>query len=329
MMDLFYDVEDDVSRMLQQSVANAFNKSPAGLTTADLDELGWTEYAESSLLSAVAIVALEQGRCLGSSAAQDYAAAMATGGTLARFRTTTAVALNVERHAAAGIHWASRAVGAPDAERFLLVGPESATVVERSECVLVPARSIDPSTVIHLVNPVEQHETLSCNTTNYQAVWRVISAAMSFELLGACEHILRSAVTYAKERHQFGKAIGAFQAVQMLVADAAVDFAAAKEVMTTQINVSETGDPDGAADCDVALGLAVKAAATSMASAQQVFGAIGYTAEHHLHRYIKRCLVLTELANPSALACRVGESIAAAALKRSAPETSTGGSSVG
>ena len=113
--------------------------------------------------------------------------------------------------------------------------------------------------------------------------------ALAHELLGATDAMLALATDYAKVREQFGQPIGAFQAVKHRLADVYV----ARQAAAAVIDESWRSDPE----CTT---LAAKAlAATAGASASehclQVLGAIGFTLEHDLHRFVRRVRVLDRL----------------------------------
>jgi alkylation response protein AidB-like acyl-CoA dehydrogenase len=117
--------------------------------------------------------------------------------------------------------------------------------------------------------------------------------AIALQLVGICQHLLQIANDHAQQRHQFGRPIGSFQAVQHLLASAAVDIAAATHAAENASANLDTRS-SGLASL-VAAGTASRAFVTTSRAAQQVLGAIGYTLEHEFHRYLERGLVLSQL----------------------------------
>lgn len=117
----------------------------------------------------------------------------------------------------------------------------------------------------------------------------LFTAAM---LVGLSHRMLDLAVAYAKERRQFGKAIGTFQAVQHRLADAllALRFAEAP-IQRAAFSLATQAD---SADIDVstAKAMASEAADTVARAALQVHGANGYTFEFDLHLFHKRVIAL-------------------------------------
>ncbi len=66
----------------------------------------------------------------------------------------------------------------------------------------------------------------------------------SAEMLGAADHVLSMSVGYAKDRVQFGKPIGSFQAVKHMLADALVDVEGMRSTVYYAAWCGAAGDPD-------------------------------------------------------------------------------------
>ncbi len=117
---------------------------------------------------------------------------------------------------------------------------------------------------------------------------------------GAASRALEMAVEYAKERRQFDRPIGSFQAVQHLCADMlrAVELARAGAYYACW--AADAADP---AERHRAATMAQAFAADELygvgASLIQVHGGIGFTWEHDAHLYYKRLLTLREVAGGS------------------------------
>jgi acyl-CoA dehydrogenase len=112
------------------------------------------------------------------------------------------------------------------------------------------------------------------------ALYRAVSMA------GALEVVLEMAVQYAKERVQFGKPIGKFQAIQQQIAVLASEVAAASAAVSSAIDFAERYD--GMFEIAAAKVRAGEAAGVAAAIAHQVHGAMGFTHEHALHRSTRR-----------------------------------------
>jgi alkylation response protein AidB-like acyl-CoA dehydrogenase len=114
------------------------------------------------------------------------------------------------------------------------------------------------------------------------------AVATAAESLGASERVLEMAVEHAKERVQFGKPIGSFQAVKHRCADMLVDVEGMRSTVYHAAWSIAAGDPDASVAASVAKTWAADAARRVMASGLQVHGGIGFTWEHDLHFFLKR-----------------------------------------
>jgi alkylation response protein AidB-like acyl-CoA dehydrogenase len=115
------------------------------------------------------------------------------------------------------------------------------------------------------------------------------TAVLTNEQVGGASRCLEDATVYAKERIQFGRAIGSFQAVKHKLADTLVRVESAR---STAYHAAQAVASDDAAESAVAVPLAAAFCAvvyeTASADALQVFGGIGFTWEHDIHLYFKR-----------------------------------------
>jgi alkylation response protein AidB-like acyl-CoA dehydrogenase len=110
----------------------------------------------------------------------------------------------------------------------------------------------------------------------------------SAEMLGAADHVLAISVQYAKDRVQFGKPIGSFQAVKHMLADALVDVEGMRSTAYYAAWCAAAGDPERALSASMAKAWCSDASRRVMAVGLQVHGGIGFTWEHEMHLYLKR-----------------------------------------
>ncbi|HEY1312785.1 MAG TPA: acyl-CoA dehydrogenase family protein [Steroidobacteraceae bacterium] len=119
------------------------------------------------------------------------------------------------------------------------------------------------------------------------------AAVRSVQSAGALQTILSLSVAYANERVAFERPIGKFQAVQQNLARLAGETAAALAAAGSAANTIVHSDAFDdtvfleAASAKIRTG---EASAEGSAIAHQVFGAIGFTNEHVLHRFTLRLL---------------------------------------
>lgn len=114
------------------------------------------------------------------------------------------------------------------------------------------------------------------------------ATAASLELLGTADVAMNLAVDYAKERVQFGRPIGSFQAVKHRCADMLVDVEGIRSSAYWAAWSLSVDDHDASIAASTAKVWAADASKRVMASALQVHGGIGFTWEHDLHLYMKR-----------------------------------------
>jgi alkylation response protein AidB-like acyl-CoA dehydrogenase len=113
--------------------------------------------------------------------------------------------------------------------------------------------------------------------------------ALAHELVGLTRAMLAMAVDHAKDRHQFGRPIGEFQAVKHRLADAKVALTAAEAA------AAEAWADPGPLTALLAKLWAGRAARLTGKQAQQVLGGMGFTWEHPFHRHVRRTMVLDAL----------------------------------
>src|SRR5207245_723465 len=114
------------------------------------------------------------------------------------------------------------------------------------------------------------------------------AAGYSAEMLGGASRVLDMSVEYAKERVQFGKPIGSFQAVKHRCADMLVDVEGMRSTAYWAAWCIGAGHPDASVAASTAKIWCSDASKRVMASALQVHGGIGFTWEHDLHLFLKR-----------------------------------------
>ncbi|HWE67646.1 MAG TPA: acyl-CoA dehydrogenase family protein [Acidimicrobiales bacterium] len=195
-----------------------------------------------------------------------------------------------------------RVVGGRDAAFFLLAvrDPDSGWqvhAVPAAACTVQPTPALDPTRDLSTVDWPLSADTLLAYGVAAEAIVQLLAdraaAGSAACLIGLADRLITMASDYAKERQQFGRPIGSFQAVKHLLADARVklEFArpatyrAAWSLATAQTTVSH--------DASMAKAMASDAAELAARVALQVHGAIGYTWECDLHFFMKRTWALT------------------------------------
>jgi alkylation response protein AidB-like acyl-CoA dehydrogenase len=114
------------------------------------------------------------------------------------------------------------------------------------------------------------------------------ATAYAAELLGASQHLLEESAEYAKERVQFDRPIGSFQAVKHRLADMLVDVEGMRSAVYWAAWCIAAEHPDASVAASTAKVWCSDAARRVAGSALQVHGGIGFTWEHDTHLYMKR-----------------------------------------
>jgi hypothetical protein len=117
--------------------------------------------------------------------------------------------------------------------------------------------------------------------------------ALGWWLVGAGRAMLSLARQHALDRSQFGRPVASFQAIRHRLAETLVAIEGAEATL-----LAAAAEPDELSFL-LAKAAAGRAALTAARHCQQVLGGIGFTAEHELHRHIKRALVLDAMLGSS------------------------------
>jgi len=117
--------------------------------------------------------------------------------------------------------------------------------------------------------------------------------ALGWWLVGAGRAMLSLARQHALDRSQFGRPVASFQAIRHRLAETLVAIEGAEGTL-----VAAAAEPDDLSFL-LAKAAAGQAALTATRHCQQVLGGIGFTAEHALHRHVKRALVLDAMLGSS------------------------------
>jgi alkylation response protein AidB-like acyl-CoA dehydrogenase len=116
--------------------------------------------------------------------------------------------------------------------------------------------------------------------------------ATAAQLIGAGQAMLDMSVAYAKQRSQFGRIIGSYQAIKHKLADVHIAVELARPLVYAAALALAANSPDTPRDVSAAKAAASDAALLSARAALQTHGAIGYTAEHDLSQQLLRVQAL-------------------------------------
>jgi len=170
----------------------------------------------------------------------------------------------------------------------MLVVRADNTVARVADATITPRATIDLSRV---TATVDVHDTSDVRTVDAGALadWRArASVALAAEMVGTARTLLQMSIEYAKERVQFDKPIGSFQAIQHKLADMALVWERAWSAVYYAAMTFDANDDDRLRASHVAKAAAGEAATRCARDGIQVHGGIGYTWEHDLHLFLRR-----------------------------------------
>jgi alkylation response protein AidB-like acyl-CoA dehydrogenase len=153
-------------------------------------------------------------------------------------------------------------------------------------------RSVDPG---RSLSQVTGGQMLARGPAVAGAIARALDAgalACAAQLLGAGRALLEASVRHAGQRTQFGRPIGAFQAVKHQLADVAIGLEFAGPLLDAAAGALDGDDEHAARDVSAAKVACTDAARRAARTALQVHGAIGYTEELDLHLWLLKVRAL-------------------------------------
>ena len=103
--------------------------------------------------------------------------------------------------------------------------------------------------------------------------------------LGGAQRCLDEAITYVKERRQFGHSLADFQNTQFTLADMATDLEAARALLYVAAAKVSAGAPDKTRFAAMAKRLASDSGSTIVDKALQLFGGYGYLRDYPVERF--------------------------------------------
>ncbi|HXW35826.1 MAG TPA: acyl-CoA dehydrogenase family protein [Acidimicrobiales bacterium] len=151
-----------------------------------------------------------------------------------------------------------------------------------------PLSTLSPTALRGQSKPITEE-----GLTRWTALGLVIACA---DLVGTMQGAIDLTVGYAKQRRQFGKAIGSFQAVQHLLADAVVHLEGSRSAtLYAAWGVDELEPVCALRHAAAAKAYAARGAQIVCETAIQVHGGIGNTWDCLAHLYLRRALLSTAL----------------------------------
>jgi alkylation response protein AidB-like acyl-CoA dehydrogenase len=161
--------------------------------------------------------------------------------------------------------------------------------VSGDDVTVEPADSLDTTRPLSTVRLDDAPAVeLSAPHDALSRAWHAIAAATAAESVGVAARAMDMAVAYAKERKQFGRPIGSYQAVSHACAQMFLETEGARSVAYWAAWALDNDDDAAASAAHSAKAYASDAAVGVTRRALQVHGGIGFTWEHDLHLFLKR-----------------------------------------
>jgi alkylation response protein AidB-like acyl-CoA dehydrogenase len=181
-------------------------------------------------------------------------------------------------------------------DAVLVVGDDGVALAEPPAGARPVDRPLDPLTPVAALEALPEGAPLGGADLAVRTR-RTAALLAAAQQVGLGQAAVDLGAAYARERTQFGRPIGSFQAVKHLLADAHVDIDVARAaVHAAAVELDEAGGDLGvpARTCgiDAARVVASRAAARATAACVQVHGGMGYTWEVDAHLLLKRVAVL-------------------------------------
>ncbi|MFW5417629.1 acyl-CoA/acyl-ACP dehydrogenase [Nocardiopsis sp. CNT-189] len=151
-----------------------------------------------------------------------------------------------------------------------------------------PRRSLDPARRLFSWSPAGEVPCAAASPAAAAAEFGALACAA--QALGAGRRLLDATAEHVRTREQFGRPIGAFQAVQHRLADTLIELEFAGSLVYGAAVAH--GGPDAARDASAAKAAASEAAYRAARTALQLHGAIGYTDEFDLSLWIRKARAL-------------------------------------
>jgi len=186
-------------------------------------------------------------------------------------------------------------IDAATADFFLVATADGRRhVVERE----APGVSVAPATSIDLTRRlasvrfdgvrVGPEDTLPASGEDYYAVFHRVCVALAAESTGIAQRTMEMAVEYAKDRQQFGRPIGSYQAVSHRCAQMLLETENSRSAVYGAAWAADAAPESLSKAASMAKAYASDAGWRVPDASIQVHGGIGFTWEHDLHFFLKR-----------------------------------------
>lgn len=290
-------MQNDEREMLRSSLRRLLVETDAAKVMSGLEEFGWLDLLTADPAEAVAALFETQGETMTASPSLNAVMAQALVAVAPGTVGVGECMVALPGPGAGGRNAAVYAItgGAPLGRCLVVSRRNDPPTLGVTTEIAGPVQGIDPELGLVRFDAsagdarVEIVARGAAVTAGWEEAVAAGRRALAHELLGLSRAMLSLAVEHALERRQFGRPIGAFQAVKHRLAEAKVGLSAAEAA------ADEAWADPGPLTALLAKVWAGRAARLVGKQAQQVLGGMGFTWEHPFHRHLRRALVLDSL----------------------------------
>ena len=181
----------------------------------------------------------------------------------------------------------ARTGDAPDQVDFFLVDPEVAGISMRQQFSIASDTQYEITFSNVIVNETDRIGPAGTGWATWQGVLEPGLVLLAAQAVGGARYALEITTQYAKDRRQFDKPLGAFQALAHYLADAVTNLDGAEQLVHEAAWAGATGRPLGSL-APMAKLFACSTFRDITAMAQQIFGGIGFTLDFDIQLYFRR-----------------------------------------
>lgn len=181
-------------------------------------------------------------------------------------------------------------LGAATADEIAVVDGDRVFVVPAAAATVTPAAVLDPTTPLARVT-FDKAAIVADRVLDGVDVQRARDeavVAMALSTVATCRAIFEQTLDYAKQREQFGKPIGSFQALKHRFANMYLEVEKATAVGYYAALTIAEDDPRRTVAASMAKAAASECQRLVARDGLQIHGGIGFTWEHDLHFWLKR-----------------------------------------
>ena len=188
------------------------------------------------------------------------------------------------------------AIDAPGADKLLVAAGADALLLVAAGApglTIERLKTVDDTrrTAELLFDGVRPEAVLGDAASAARAIARMLDAGrvvLAADTLGACDAMLDQAVKYAKQREQFGRVIGSFQAVKHMCAEQAAHIEPARSLLWYAAHAGDALPEEASLMAAHAKALLSEVGRDVATTTTEVHGGVGFTDEQNLHFWFKR-----------------------------------------